>query len=260
MWSRLAAVQSAKQGDEVGVQGDVAVVAQLADGDPQPVAVTDEHDGVSVEVAQLSGTHSGAGEDLDDEAVAGVGGGAGGGHQPGGVTVVEELGQRLAARWDVATDDRVAGGGVGPVPLDDSFEEHAQHVQPLTLRGRRQTVAADAGLVGEPHLVVLDVTTTDVGDGPHVGVLEQPAGELPQRQIGGHDAVGGEHRGDLGEVSGQRVGHLRGPGGDPGPLAGGLPAGGLRSGQGAHAPAASSWTASISATAAWLASISAAAR
>ncbi len=84
-----------EQGDEIGVEGDVAVVAQLADGDPQPVAVTDEHDGVGVEVAQLTGAYSGAGEDLDDEAVAWVGGGAGGGHQPGGVTVVEEAGQWL---------------------------------------------------------------------------------------------------------------------------------------------------------------------
>ena len=104
MWSRLVGGPVGEQGDEVGVQGDVAVVAQLADGDPQPVAVTDEHDGVGVEVAQLTGTQPGAGEDLDDEAVARVGGGAGGGHQPGGVTVVEELGQWL--RGGVGCHDR----------------------------------------------------------------------------------------------------------------------------------------------------------
>ena len=103
----------------------------------------------------------------------------GGSHQPGGVAVVEELGQRFGAGWDVAADDRVAGWSVGPVPLDDPFEEHAQHVQPLTLRGLRQAFAVDAGLIGEPHLVVLDVATADVGDGAHVGVLEQPSGELP---------------------------------------------------------------------------------
>ena len=130
-----------EQGDEVGVQRDVAVVAQLADRDAQPVAVTDEHDGVGVEVAQLAGAQSGAGEDFDDEPVAGVGGGAGGGHQSGGVAVVEELGQRFGAGWDVAADDRVAGRGVGPVPLDDPFEEHAQHPQPLALCVLRQAVA-----------------------------------------------------------------------------------------------------------------------
>jgi hypothetical protein len=133
-------------------------------------------------------------------------------------------------------------------------------VQTLTLRGCRQALTADAGLIGEPHLVVLDVATADVGNGLHVAVLEQPSGELPQRQIGGQDTVGGQHRAHLREVSGQRVGHPRGPGGDPGPLAGGLPATGLRRGHGAHARAASFWTASISATSAWLASINAVAR
>jgi len=44
-----------EQGDEVGVQRDVAVVAQFADGNAQPVAVTDEHDGLGGEAAQLAG-------------------------------------------------------------------------------------------------------------------------------------------------------------------------------------------------------------
>ena len=81
-----------EQLDELGVQGDVAVVAEFADGDAQPVAVADAHDGVGVEVAEFAGAHPGAGEQFDDESVAGVGGGAGGGHEPGGVAVVEELG------------------------------------------------------------------------------------------------------------------------------------------------------------------------
>jgi hypothetical protein len=34
--------------DEVGVQGDVAVVAELAQGDAQPVAVADDGDGVGL--------------------------------------------------------------------------------------------------------------------------------------------------------------------------------------------------------------------
>lgn len=41
--------------DEVGVQRDVAVVAQLADGDPEPVVVADLGDGVGGEIAQLTG-------------------------------------------------------------------------------------------------------------------------------------------------------------------------------------------------------------
>ena len=150
-----------EQGDEVGVQRDVAVVAQLADRDAQPVAVTDEHDCVGVEIAQLTRTHPGAGEDFDDEPVAGIAGGTGGGHQSGGVTVVEELRERFGAGWDVATDDRVAGRGLGPVPLDDPFEEHPQHPQSLTLRARRQPVAAHPGPGDEPQLEVLDVGPAD---------------------------------------------------------------------------------------------------
>ena len=93
----------------------------------QDAHVTDEHDSVGVEDAQLAGTQSGAGEDLEDESVEWVDGGAGDAHQPGGVAVVEDLRQRFGAGWDVAADDRVAGGGVGPASFDDAFEGHAQH-------------------------------------------------------------------------------------------------------------------------------------
>lgn len=44
-----------EQGDEVGVEWDEPVVAQLADGDAQPVGVTDLGDGVSGEVAEFAG-------------------------------------------------------------------------------------------------------------------------------------------------------------------------------------------------------------
>jgi hypothetical protein len=43
------------QHDEVGVQRDVAVGAQLADRDAQPVVLADLGDGVGGEVAELSG-------------------------------------------------------------------------------------------------------------------------------------------------------------------------------------------------------------
>ena len=61
-----------EQLDEVGVQRDVAVVAELADRDPQPVAVADQHDRVGGEVAEFAGAQAGAGEQLDDEPVAGI--------------------------------------------------------------------------------------------------------------------------------------------------------------------------------------------
>ena len=63
--------------DEVGVQGDEAVVAELADRDPQPVGVADLGDGVGGQVAQLAGPQAGAGQHLDDEPIARAGGGRG---------------------------------------------------------------------------------------------------------------------------------------------------------------------------------------
>ena len=41
----------------------------------------------------------------------------------GGVAVVEELGEWFGSWWDVAVQDRVAAGCVGPAPLDEPFEE-----------------------------------------------------------------------------------------------------------------------------------------
>ena len=123
-----------EQVDELGVQRDVAVVAELAERDAQPVAGADLDDRVGVQVRQLAGAHPGAGEQFDDEPVARVGAGPGGGHQPGGVAVVEELRQRLGLLGDVPGDDRVAGRGVGPVPLDDPLEELAHGPHPLPVR------------------------------------------------------------------------------------------------------------------------------
>ena len=126
-----------EQCDEVRVEGHVTVVAELAERDPQPVPGADLHDRVGVEAGQFAGPHAGAGQQFDDEPVPGVGAVPGGGHQPGRVAVVEELGQRLGFFGDVPGDDRVAGWGVGPVPLDDPLEELADgpHPLPVGLRG-----------------------------------------------------------------------------------------------------------------------------
>jgi hypothetical protein len=58
-----------------------------------------------------------------------------------------------------------------------------------------------AGLGGEPHLVVLDVTTLDVGDDRDVGRGGDPAGQLAQRGVGDLDAARGEERGELQQVA-----------------------------------------------------------
>jgi hypothetical protein len=60
-----------EQLDELGVQRDDPVVAELAHRHPQPLAVADLGDGVGSEVAQLAGPQPGAGDDLDHDAVAG---------------------------------------------------------------------------------------------------------------------------------------------------------------------------------------------
>ena len=76
-----------EQPGQLGVQRDVAVVAELAQRDPQPVPGADLDDRVGVQAGEFAGPHAGPGQQLDDQPVAGVGAGPGGGHQPGRVAV-----------------------------------------------------------------------------------------------------------------------------------------------------------------------------
>jgi hypothetical protein len=123
-----------EQRDEVGVQGHVPVVAELAERDPQPVPGADLHDRVSLQAGQFPGPHPGAGQQLDHEPVPGVSAGPGRAHQPGRIAVIEKLRQRLGLLGDVPGDDRVPRRGVGPVPLDDPLEELADRAHPLPVR------------------------------------------------------------------------------------------------------------------------------
>jgi hypothetical protein len=99
--------------DQLGVRRHVPVVAELAERDAQPVAGADEDDGVGFEAGELAGPDAGSGEQFDDQAVAGIGTGPGRCHEPGGIAVVEEPGQRVGAGRDIAADDGVAGGASG---------------------------------------------------------------------------------------------------------------------------------------------------
>jgi Transposase IS116/IS110/IS902 family len=63
---------------------------------------------------------------------------------------------------------------------------------------------------------LLDATAGDVGDGADIGVLDQPPGELAQHRIGRLDTPRSKECRRLGQVTGQRVGHLRGLRGDIG--------------------------------------------
>jgi hypothetical protein len=82
-----------EQAHQFGVQRHIAVFADLAQRNAQPVPGADPHYRIRVQIGQLTGPHPGPGKQLDHEPVARVGAGPGGGHQPGGVRVVEELRQ-----------------------------------------------------------------------------------------------------------------------------------------------------------------------
>jgi hypothetical protein len=94
---------------QLGVQRHVAVVAELAERDAQPVAGADLDDRVGLQVGELAGAHPGPGQQLDDQPVAGVGAGPGGGHQPGGVAVAR--GTWAAARAFSGCPRRSPGSG-----------------------------------------------------------------------------------------------------------------------------------------------------
>ena len=84
-----------------------------------------------------------------------------------------------------------------------------------------------AGLVGQPHLVVLDVVAADIAGRGDAGVGEHPAGELAQRAVGRIDAPGRQERAQEPQVAAHRGGGLGRGGLDLGPLRAGVPACGL---------------------------------
>jgi hypothetical protein len=88
------------------MQGDGAVVARLAHGDARPVPLTDANGGVGLEVAQLAGGTTGSGQPLDHRAIAGIGGGAGGGQ----IRFLEGLDRAVPESEMVSIVPAVAGG------------------------------------------------------------------------------------------------------------------------------------------------------
>ena len=73
----------------VGVQGDIAVVVELADGNPQPGCPVEHDDGVTGERAQLTDSHPGPRQQLDHESFERHRNSRGG-CESGGLGVVEE--------------------------------------------------------------------------------------------------------------------------------------------------------------------------
>jgi len=87
-----------------------------------------------------------------------------GGHEGGGLGVVEEARERLVGAGPVAAVHRGPGGHVVVLPLDDPGEEGVQVSEPHPEGRLAQELAAVAGSVGQLLLVCLDVLAGDVGD------------------------------------------------------------------------------------------------
>jgi hypothetical protein len=74
---------------------DIAVVAQPAKGDAQPVVAADLHHRVGLEGDQLTDPHAGAGQQLHHQPVPRIGASPGQRPQPSRPLVLEEVGYAL---------------------------------------------------------------------------------------------------------------------------------------------------------------------
>jgi hypothetical protein len=170
---------------EFGVQPDVAVVVELAQGDAQPVRRADLHDRVGGEGQQLALAHAGAGQQFHDQAGERVGVGAGRSEQLGRGRVVEEARQGLVDDGQVGVEQQRPCWGVGVAPFGDAGEEAAQVDQDVLDADPVQGCAGAAGRGGEVGLVGLQVGAAKLGEPDDVGVVGgQPAAEQAQVPVG----------------------------------------------------------------------------
>ncbi len=111
---------------ELRVQGDVAVVVELADRDAEPVGGADLDHGVDGEGAEFPRAHPGAGEQLDDQAGERIRIRPRRPQELGGRGVVKEPRERLVDERKVTGEHERALGWVGVAPLGDPVEEAVQ--------------------------------------------------------------------------------------------------------------------------------------
>ena len=77
------------------------------------------------------------------------------------------------------------------VPLDEPFDDHAQHPESQADGGLLQRLAGASLTADEPLFVAFDVATLHLTQRMHVGlVVNKPTGEQPQAHVGTGDAVG----------------------------------------------------------------------
>ena len=198
------------EGDQVRVQRQVAVLAQLADRDVQPRAGADVHDSISAQRGVLAHAQPGAQQhfhgDPHQQALVVLRGA----QQPGGGAVVEGLGQRVVLAGQVAGEHRHPGRCFVPAPFVEADEEHPQRAEAVGDGRGGQGRLVLPGPGGEPGLVVLDVRAGDLRGAGHLGRgLGQEAGEGPQREVGAADAARAQHAADLGQVAAHRGRDLR---------------------------------------------------
>jgi hypothetical protein len=105
------------QGDQVRVQRQVAVIAELADRDVQPRPGADLHHGVGLQGGVLADPQPRPQQHLHRDADEQARVVLRGAQQPGCGAVVEGLGQRVVGAGQVAGEHRHLGRGIVPAPF-----------------------------------------------------------------------------------------------------------------------------------------------
>jgi len=151
------------QGDQLRVQRQVAVLAELADRDVQPGPGADEHDGISAQAGELADPQPGAQQHLHgdpDQHPAVV---LSSSQEFRGGGVVEGLGQGMVLAGQVAGKHRHPRRRLVPAPFLNAQEEHPQGAEPMCDRGRGQPRLVLPGPGRQPGLEVLDMAAGDLG-------------------------------------------------------------------------------------------------
>jgi hypothetical protein len=198
------------EGDQLGMQRQVAVLAELADRDVQPRPGADQDHGAGREAGVFADPQPGAQQHLHGDAHQHPAVLLGGAQQFRGCGVAEGLGQRAVQAGQVAGEHRHPGRGVVPAPFVAADEEHPQRAEPVRDRGRGHGRLVLPGPGCQPGLERLDMAAGDLGQaGDAGGGLGQERGKAPQRLVGVHHAARPQHAGDLLQVAAHRPGDAR---------------------------------------------------
>jgi hypothetical protein len=120
------------EGDQLGVQRQVAVLTELAHRDVRPRSGAGEHHGIGSQAGELADPQPGAQQYFHGDADQHPAVVAGGAQQLRGSGVVEGLGQGVVLAGQVAGEHRHPGRGLIPAPFIEADEEHPQGAQPVS--------------------------------------------------------------------------------------------------------------------------------